>query len=180
MKCGLPLAGLAIVTTLGITGMLQIPSNPAHAQTGAACNGNKILRACQATAQVTGRWLTLRSNDLQCSRVDWFRNGQPQTSVFRGGIERVELLGQSPGEISIGQCTVVETLDGAEYDSPSAKPRRHKHVGRCVAGKEVDQKGNIIRPEQDLGKVTVEASSFAEAYAMIQQICMQKIRGSGG
>ena len=180
MRHGLPIAASATVALLAVAALPDATSTPARAQTGAACNGDKVIRSCGATAQVAGRWLTLRSTDQECSRVDWFRNGQPQTSVFRGGVERVELLGQPGGEIAIGSCKVIETLDSASYDRPVTRPRTITQRGRCIAGRETDKSGNTTRPEQDMGMVTVEASTFEEAVAKIRQICDQRVKGSGG
>ena len=151
-----------------IFGVLVVPpilsgGQEARAQTGAACDASKVIGRCYANASVEGRWLTLTSSSGKCSRVDWTRNGQPQTAVFRGGVERIELLGQGVGEIAVQSCSILETLDEARYDEPELR----EFNGRCMM------------EDQDYGTVVVRARSRAEAVPLVERECYRRFNGGG-
>ncbi len=96
----------------------------ALAQTGSACDSSVEVRSCTATVQIEGNWANITSSDSECSRVDWYSGPQPQTTIVRGGFERVELLGGAPNSVEVSQCVVIRDLAQRTPDAPETIPVR--------------------------------------------------------
>ena len=88
-----------------LAGLLAATS--VHADTRCACGYDDWLGDCSATIERQGGWIRITSNTGQCSRVDWYINGDPQTTIVQDGAESVELLNYpASSNLAIEGCKV--------------------------------------------------------------------------
>lgn len=79
----------------------------ATAQTRCSCEHTDWVGDCQARLEVKEKWIKVVSNTQQCSRVDWYLDGQPRLTVVTDGAEMVEYLGSnSSPSFAIQSCKV--------------------------------------------------------------------------
>jgi len=70
------------------------------------CNCSQIVGTCRATIQFRTNRILIESSRLECSKVTWYTNGQPRTSIVLDGEENIEWLGSTPPSIEIQSCEV--------------------------------------------------------------------------
>src|SRR5690554_2896453 len=61
-------------------------SAPAYAQY--RCDCTSVVDTCSAEVGVSGRWVEVTTDTPQCSRVDYFVDGQPFVSLVIDGEDR--------------------------------------------------------------------------------------------
>ena len=87
------------------------------------CNYDKWVGTCIATASRKGDWVRLTSNTQQCSRVDWYINGNPQITIVINGVETEALLNvKADSKLEVQACNVCQ--DAMIADRRPSNPDR--------------------------------------------------------
>lgn len=62
---------------------------------------------CSANIKMKNNWITITSSTSQCSRVDWYSDGDPHVTIVTDGVENEEWLGQTKTpKLSIDSCKI--------------------------------------------------------------------------
>jgi hypothetical protein len=92
-----------------------------HSQplTRCQCTYENWVGDCQAKVELKGNWFKIISNTQQCSRVDWYIDGNPHVTIVTDGAEMEEWLGQSKSpQLSIGSCKVCKDSQYSSNTTP--------------------------------------------------------------
>lgn len=80
-------------------------SNVSFAETRCQCEHDGWVGDCKANIERQGDWVRVTSDTQQCSRVDWYVNGQPRLTIVTDGAESEQLLNVGPDStIAIQSC----------------------------------------------------------------------------
>lgn len=112
---------------------LCIP-NTSHSNPRCECEYDGWVGDCKARVELKGNWFKVISDTPQCSRVDWYIEGQPQVTIVTDGAEMEEWLGQSSTpKIAIQSCKICR--DSALGSSGSTEVNDIGATGTQVANK---------------------------------------------
>lgn len=90
------------------------------AATRCECEYDKWVGDCRASIKRSKNWVQITSNTQQCSRVDWYIDGQPQITIVTDGVESKELLNISDtAKIAIQSCKVCKDKMMSKPMAPS-------------------------------------------------------------
>ena len=93
-------------------------SQIAASQPRCECTASNWIGDCNARISLEGNWIKLRSNTKQCSRIDWYANEDPQTTIVTDGTESEEWLGQDKNpKLSISGCKICKDRNYTESRS---------------------------------------------------------------
>jgi hypothetical protein len=85
------------------------------------CSYKDGVGDCTAKVSKADRWITVTSNTAQCSRVDWYADGQPQVTVVTDGKETHEWLGQGQNpQLTLQSCKICKDAEGGSAGPGSA------------------------------------------------------------
>ena len=89
------------------------------------CDCTSIVDTCIANVESRGSYLDVRTNEKQCSRVDYFVDGLPFVTVVVDGEDRQDWLARTTSpKIIVQSCQVCrDNLDAAPPAKPTAAPR---------------------------------------------------------
>ncbi len=74
------------------------------------CDCDRIEGTCTARVSFTGRWITVNSSTPKCSWVQYWINGYPQSTTFKGGVVEEPFLGPAtPLKLEVGRCRICKT-----------------------------------------------------------------------
>ena len=103
---------LALLAALILSGNAQAQSN-----TRCQCSYDNWLGDCKARVELEGKWFKVMSDEQQCSRVDWYIDGNPQVTIVTDGAEMEEWLGGSESpELAIQSCKVCKDSQYSRSD----------------------------------------------------------------
>jgi len=91
------------------------------------CNYDKWVGTCVATIQKENNWARITSDTQQCSRVDWFIDGNPQMTVVTNGLETEPLLNVKPdSKLVVQSCNVCQDamMPGTKPPAPDNGSQR--------------------------------------------------------
>ncbi len=78
-----------------------------QAESRCQCDPENWQGNCQASVEFKNNWFEITSNSKRCSRVTWYIDGQPQTTIVVDGVESTEWLGAGDDpDITIKNCRV--------------------------------------------------------------------------
>ena len=107
----------------GFRGMLALVATFAFATQAAAewrCDCTNIVGSCAATATVGDSFIEVRSNVAQCSRVDYFVDGQPFVALVTDGVDREDWIARSDSpSVIIQSCQVCVDNSGETAEASS-------------------------------------------------------------
>jgi len=93
----------AVAALLGLSASAAETS----ALTRCQCSSPDWIGGCSASVSQEGNWITITSDTTQCSRVDFYLDGEPQTIIVTDGKEAVEWLGQSRSpQLIVQSCKI--------------------------------------------------------------------------
>lgn len=73
------------------------------------CNYDKWVHSCVATVSNQNGWAKITSDTQQCSRVDWYIDGNPQMTVVTNGVETEPLLNvKKDSKLVVQACNVCQ------------------------------------------------------------------------
>lgn len=79
------------------------------------CDCTTIIASCSADVAVAEAWVEVTSDTPQCSRVDYFIDGQPFVSLIVDGQDREDWIARSESpEVLVQSCQVCRDNAGAE------------------------------------------------------------------
>lgn len=110
---------------LSIASILFISSVTFSQTTGeqAQCDCSVVRGQCRAQVVKEDDFIVVRSNNQMCSRVTWFADDNPFTTVVVDGREVEEWLGQSGDPfLSVADCEVCMTSMVAGAETPPEPP----------------------------------------------------------
>lgn len=89
------------------------------------CEYDDWIGDCTATVESRGNWVKLTSSSDQCSRIDWYANGNPHVTVVTEGTATEELLNYT-GEIKLAvqSCKICKDRMYAEGGPPGTSEQR--------------------------------------------------------
>jgi TonB family protein len=89
------------------------------------CDCTNIVDTCSANVESRGSYLDIKTNQKQCSRVDYFVDGLPFVSVVVDGEDRQDWLARTTNpKIIVQSCQVCrDNLDAPPLVKPTAAPR---------------------------------------------------------
>jgi TonB family protein len=89
------------------------------------CDCGKIVDECRSSIAFFEGAFHIRSDHLQCSRVTWFVNEQPQNVTVTDGEEVVPWLGSKATQFGVRSCDVCvdHELDASTAQSTYAPPK---------------------------------------------------------
>lgn len=94
------------IWTLVFLGVFFLPIT-SYSQPRCECEYDGWVGDCTARVEKKGNWFKVISNTSQCSRVDWYVDGNPQVTIVTDGAEMEEWLWQKKNpSISIQSCKV--------------------------------------------------------------------------
>ena len=142
------------------------------------CNCSQVVGTCRATIQFRSNRILIESSRLECSKVTWYTNGQPRTSIVLDGEENIEWLGSTPPSIEIQSCEVcVDRSNPYDRDTafsgsatqatlvaipPPAYPAEYRRIGlegRVVVAFQVDVMGRARNEESSIRQVATPMAS---------------------
>lgn len=118
-------------------------SSSVQSQTRCQCSYQDWQGDCRASIEQSGSWFKVISDTQQCSRVDWFINGEPNVTIVTDGADMVEWLGQSQSpSIAVQSCkicrdtemSVSEASGQCSYSFPSFFKEVGVYEGECRNG----------------------------------------------
>ena len=91
------------------------------------CDCTKITDSCAATVGVEGNWVNVTSDHEQCSRVDYYIDGQPFVTVVVDGEDKQNWLSRTADlDTLVKSCQVCSDRllddDAGAADTPPATP----------------------------------------------------------
>jgi hypothetical protein len=102
-----------------VTGLLLCDS--VLAQTRCQCSYTDWVGDCAAKLVPNSKWIKVISNTAQCSRVDWYVDGNPQVTIVTDGVEVQEWLGKSATPVLVVQsCKICKD---SQLSSTSQAPQ---------------------------------------------------------
>lgn len=88
-------------------GRVQLPTHAAR-MSGPRCDSSKVVRACRGTVSVQDGSIEVSSDDMRCSRVIWYADEHPNTTVVTDGRDRSAWLGSKPPrQVRVASCDVL-------------------------------------------------------------------------
>src|SRR5215831_20270332 len=89
------------------------------------CDCTSIVDTCSANVESRGSYLDIKTNQKQCSRVDYFVDGLPFVSVVVDGEDRQDWLARTTNpKIIVQSCQVCrDNLNAAPAAKPATPPR---------------------------------------------------------
>lgn len=94
---------VAVLTALPVTSTVSAPLSRCQ------CNYDKWVHSCVATISNQKGWAKITSDTQQCSRVDWYIDGNPQMTVVTNGVETEPLLNvKNDSKLVIQACNVCQ------------------------------------------------------------------------
>ena len=90
-------------------------------QTGAPCDSSVKQGTCNASADIVGKRIILKSSTKQCSIIAWTVDGSSRITTVIDGEEPIEFLSSAP-KIGIDSCTVVRDLRTGQSASQGQRP----------------------------------------------------------
>ena len=144
--------------TVGAVLLLSVTAQIAFAApTRCECEYDDWVGDCRATVTIEGSSVSVRSSVKQCSRVDWYLNGNAQLTIVTGGLETEEILGD-PGtnRINVSSCKICKDARNAD-DDQRAEESANRQTPACKKMMELMLAGGA-----DAMKAWIEAMSTAE------------------
>jgi hypothetical protein len=93
----------ALMTALSSTSAFAAPLSRCQ------CNYDRWVHSCVATVSNQKGWAKITSDTQQCSRVDWYIDGNPQMTIVTNGVETEALLNvKSDSKLVVQACNVCQ------------------------------------------------------------------------
>jgi heat shock protein HslJ len=106
-----------------IVALIAMPIWTAGAPTRCECEYDKWVGDCRAAIKRVKNWVHITSNTQQCSRVDWYIDGQPHVTIVTDGVESEELLNISDAsKIAIQSCKVCKDAQASVRPGSGQEP----------------------------------------------------------
>ena len=121
-------------------------SQPVYSLTRCQCSYQDWQGDCRAKIEQTSTWFKVVSDTQQCSRVDWYINGEPQVTIVTDGADMVEWLGQSEPQslnLTIQSCKICKdsqiskSIEGNQCSYRYREefgPEKGTYSGQCLNG----------------------------------------------
>lgn len=105
---------MKITFMITISGILFVSG--ASGDSRCQCTYKDWVGDCSASVSLENQWFNITSSALQCSRVDWYIDGEPRVSIVLDGSEKEQWLGKSRSPtIAVQSCKIC-----ADSNMPSA------------------------------------------------------------
>ena len=125
------------------------------------CEYDGWVGDCNARVEARGNWFKVISDTPQCSRVDWFIDGEPKVTIVTDGAEMEEWLGKSQSpNTTIQSCKVCKdsqlpTADRADETAQDASNQQHQEITKSVfEGTFITNKGDRVQMSVANGSIT--------------------------
>jgi TonB family protein len=100
-----------------------LSATPLTAQPAFRCDCTSVVDTCSASVTPRGSYLDVTSDSQQCSRVDYFVDGQPFVSVVVGGEDKQDWLARTAQpKVIVQSCQVCRDTTSAAGSAPPATP----------------------------------------------------------
>jgi hypothetical protein len=111
-----------------------------QAQARCQCSASDWEGDCRASIKLKKKNFIITSNTDQCSRIDWYIDGNPNVTIVTDGVEVEEWLGQSSSpNLAIQSCKICKDMDNlflsdskdSSFSDRSTKPDLQETVNGC-------------------------------------------------